>query len=114
MPLIRDTIDPLREREVPEEEALDLERQGVVLTGTRAKTPEGLRAAAVRQVLQREADVFAATLPARPDVPADDVADEPTEVPADEPVRGGDTETHGADPASTTDDTITPDSPQES
>lgn len=50
MPLIRDTIDPTNEREVPDEEALDLERMGLLLTGTRAQTPGGLRAAAVRQI----------------------------------------------------------------
>lgn len=53
MPTIRDTIDPTRERDVSDEEALDLERMGILLTGTRAKTPEGLTAAAVRQVADR-------------------------------------------------------------
>lgn len=62
MPTIRDTIDPTREREVSDVEALDLERQGVVLTGTRAKTDEGLRAAAVRQVMRAgDEDVDAAS-----------------------------------------------------
>jgi hypothetical protein len=53
VPLIRDTINPLNERDVSDEEALDLERYGILLTGTRAKTPDGLRAAAVRQVTDR-------------------------------------------------------------
>lgn len=106
MPLIRDTIDPLNEREVSHEEALDLERQNIVLTGTRAKTPDGLRAAAVRQVLENEAAAFAASQPDRPAVPAeqDDLNDEPVDV----------TETSGADPVSTTDDTPIPTSTQES
>lgn len=87
MPLIRDTIDPLREREVSDEEYLDLSRQGLVLTGTRAHTPEGLRAAAVRQVEQRQAEAFAANNPA-PAAPAE--YDDPTPDPT--PDRDGDVE----------------------
>lgn len=106
MPLIRDTIDPTREREVSEVEALSLERMGLLLTGTRARTDDGLRAAAVRQV-QRRAFGDDDT-PDAPDAP--DVDNSPT-TDAD---GDADTETPGADPASTTDDSPTTDaSPQE-
>lgn len=100
MPLIRDTINPTNEREVSPEEALDLERYGVLLdtSKTRAKTDEGLRAAAVRQVLEQRDGAAEADAP--------DVVDEP---PATGPV--DDTTDPGDDPASTTDD---PDDSQES
>lgn len=72
MPLIRDTIDPDREREVSDEEFVDLERMGLLLdTGrTRAKTVDGLRAAAVRQVLERRDETAAAA--AVPDLEDED------------------------------------------
>lgn len=93
MPMIRDTIDPTREREVSDAEALALERMGLLLTGTRARTDEGLRAAAVRQT-SRSA--------------------EPAAEPAAGPDAADGTQTPGADPASTTDDAPTTDaSPQE-
>lgn len=103
MPIIRDTIDPTREREVSDTEALDLERQGAVLTGTRAKTPEGLRAAAVRQVLEREAATFAATEPgaAVDAAPADDDVVEDDDQDDD----ASDNETPGDTSGDITDDT---------
>lgn len=111
MPTIRDTIDPTRERDVSDEEALDLERMGILLTGTRAKTPEGLRAAATRQSLQREADAFASEAAALP-VPR------PVATDAVDDAAGGAEDGNqdpGDDPVSTTDETpATPDSPQES
>lgn len=57
MPLIRDTIDPTNEREVSREEALDLERMDLLFdtSRTRATTDDGLRKAAIRQVLERNA-----------------------------------------------------------
>lgn len=106
MPMIRDTINPLNEREVPEAEALDLERQGAVLTGTRAKTPEGLRAAAVRQVLEREAATFAATEPVDAAPPADDVdEDEDDDQDDDQDDDASDNETPGDTSGDITDDT---------
>lgn len=96
MPTIRDTIDPTRERVVSDEEATDLERQHVVLTGTRAKTPEGLREAAVRQVLAGvDAAVAAAAPPLPAAVPDDEDTDEDTETPRPDP-----------DDDSNTDDTL--------
>lgn len=80
MPLIRDTLDPTREREVSDEEALDLERMGLLLdqSVTRARTDEGLRAAAVRQVLDRQVDRAAEAAPTVPVAPADEVEDDDT------------------------------------
>jgi hypothetical protein len=46
MPKLRTTIEPEKELEVSEAEALDLERLGLVLD-TRATTDEGARRAAV-------------------------------------------------------------------
>lgn len=48
MPKIRTTNEPGVERDVSDEEALDLQRLGLVLE-TRATTPEGARRAAERQ-----------------------------------------------------------------
>lgn len=106
MPLIRDTIDPTREREVSDAEALALQRMGLLLTGTRARTVEGLTAAAVRQVQHRQDATSAAEAAVRPaEVPVED----------DTPDGGHEhDQTSGADPASTTDDAPTTDaSPQE-
>lgn len=69
MVMIRDTIDPTRQRDVSAVEALDLQRQGLLLSGTRAVTDEGLRAAAVRQVQRRQADAV-------PDAGAADTVDD--------------------------------------
>jgi hypothetical protein len=99
MPIIRDTIDPTREREVSDAEFTDLERQNVVLTGTRAKTDEGLRAAAVRQVQGTQAAAYAATVPTTTTPPADAAGQLGGDVEDDE--------TTGVDPASDTDPTHT-------
>lgn len=96
MPLIRDTLDPTREREVSDEEALDLERMGLLLdqSVTRARTDEGLRAAAVRQVLDRQVDRAAEAAPTVPVAPADEVEDvvDDDSTPPDADAASGDTD----------------------
>jgi hypothetical protein len=54
VPKIRTTITPTEEIDVSQAEADYLESQGLVLKGTRAHTPGGLQAAAVRQNQQDE------------------------------------------------------------
>jgi hypothetical protein len=49
MPLIRTTIEPTREIDVSDAEFTDHRRRGTLLENTRAKTDEGLIAAALRQ-----------------------------------------------------------------
>lgn len=102
MHTIRDTIDPTREREVSDEEFLDLERQNIVLTGTRARTPEGLRAAAVRQVEEGLRGAIAVdALPETADSGAGEVVDEDqAAVPV--PVEEQHTQTSGQDPVDPT------------
>lgn len=53
MPKIRTTITPGEEIDVPQWEADYLDSQGLVLK-TKAKTPEGVRRAAVRQSTENQ------------------------------------------------------------
>lgn len=54
MPKIHTTLEPEKELDVSEAEALDLERMGL-LVKTAATTPEGVRRAAERQTAQAAA-----------------------------------------------------------
>lgn len=73
MQTLRTTINPTEEITVDDREAADLEAYGVVLTGTRATTDDGLTAAAVRQV----AETATAAAAEPPTEPVDDTdADE--------------------------------------
>jgi hypothetical protein len=76
---LRTTINPTEEITVDDREALDLERMGLVLTGTRATTDEGLTAAAVRQVTAppEAPDEDPASPDPVDDTVADDVAVDP-------------------------------------
>lgn len=91
MQTLRTTINPTEEITVDDREATDLEAYGVVLTGTRAKTDEGLTAAAVRQVTEPAPDEVDETSPEPTDVDSDagDTADGD---PADGDTDGGDAE----------------------
>ncbi|TFV90389.1 hypothetical protein [Blastococcus sp. CT_GayMR16] len=109
MPTVRDTINPLNEREVSEEEALDLDRMGLLLKNpNRAKRPDTLLAVATRQVVEQLEGT--ATVPTTAPAVVIGVGD-----PADDPIvddEDEDDQDPGAPPVSTTDDT--PNSNQES
>jgi hypothetical protein len=69
MPLIRTTIEPTREIDVSDAEFTDHRRRGTLLENTRAKTDEGLIAAALRQtgaVVDDPAPASAPTPAAKP------------------------------------------------
>lgn len=56
MQTLRTTINPTEEITVDDREAVDLEAMGLVLTGTRATTDDGLTKAALRQVTGETGD----------------------------------------------------------